>query len=410
MRKITAIFLMVTVITGLCACSLRPANGDNEWLTAPTVNTTSEINAEKQTTPETEAQTEPAPDVISKASFVGCGDNIIYFGTYRDAKAQAYAGGREYNFRPMYKNVEGIISAADIAFINQETVIAHSFPPESYPGFNSPVDIADDLVDVGFDVIGIANNHMLDKGAQGLRETYDNWNERDVTLIGCYEENESGRYISYTEKNGIKIAFIAYTYGTNLYEDPANVGLYAPYLKYSDVEGEIGEARENADFVIVSVHWGDEGTTKPNDEQKQYAQLMADSGADVIIGHHPHTLQPIEWLEGKDGNKALCAYSLGNFLHEQDWEYNVPGGILSFDIEKVNDGHATAENVRFIPTVCHYPSNFYNNTIYLLKDYTAELANAHAVRTYYNRKISLEGIVSLVKNTISDEFLEGDFE
>ena len=121
------------------------------------------------------------------ASFVGCGDNIIYIGTYRDAASKS-DGTRKYNFKPIYKNVQDIISGADIAFINQETACAQSFEPESYPTFNSPVDLTFDIRDVGFDVIGMANNHMLDKGALGLRESFDNWNAVGLTVIGCYEE------------------------------------------------------------------------------------------------------------------------------------------------------------------------------------------------------------------------------
>ena len=146
-------------------------------------------------------------------SFAACGDNIIYFGTFRDAAAQAYAGGRTYNFAPIYENVKSIITNADIAFINQETPVSQSFQPESYPTFNSPVDLTYDVMDVGFDVINMANNHMLDKGALGLRESFDNWNARGALVIGCYEEKSSGRYITYTEKNGINIAYVSIVSG-----------------------------------------------------------------------------------------------------------------------------------------------------------------------------------------------------
>ncbi len=416
MKKIISAILVAVMMISLVSCSLRPIDEIPNEVTEPadaeTVGSIIGSETEKETEVETEPETEPEPEekVITKASFVGCGDNIIYYGTYRDAKSMAIAGGREYNFRPMYSEVESIISAADLAFINQETVISHSSVPESYPNFNSPVDIADDLVDVGFDIISVANNHMLDQGALGLKETYENWNERGVTLVGCHEENDSGKYVTYVEKNGIKIGILSYTYGTNLGEDPAKYGLYASYLKYADVAGEVAEARANADFVIVSVHWGQEGAMTPSDEQKKYAQIMADNGADVIIGHHPHVLQPIEWINGESGNKTLCVYSLGNFLHEQDREYNVPGGMITFDIQKVNNNRATVENVLFIPTVCHYPRSFYGNKVYLLENYTEQLANAHAVRTYYKHELSLAGLVSIVKKTISSEFLPDSFK
>lgn len=415
MKKVISAILVILMMFTFVSCTVRPLDEEGGKETKPTIAETedvteSESESETETESVTEPVTEPVENVITKASFVGCGDNIIYYGTYRDAKSMAVSGGRAYNFRPMYSEVESIIAAADLAFINQETVISHSNQPESYPNFNSPVDIADDLVDVGFDIISVANNHMLDQGALGLKETYDNWKSRNVTIVGCHEENHSGKYVTYVEKNGIKIGIVSYTYGTNLGEDPAKYGLYASYLKYADVAGEVAEARANSDFVMVSVHWGKEGAMTPDDEQKKYAQIMADNGADVIIGHHPHVLQPIEWINGANGNKTLCVYSLGNFLHEQDWEYNVPGGMITFDIQKINNDRATVENVLFIPTVCHYPRNFYGNKVYLLENYTEQLANSHAVRTYYNHNISLAGLVSIVKKTINAEFLPESFK
>ncbi len=390
------IFALLAACLLFCTSCLRQngiLGGDTE------VTTNNSVTTEADTTvTEPEAKTE-------SVSFLGCGDNIIYYGTWRDAKSQS-DGTREYNFKPIYKNVADMIAEADISFINQETVCSESFPPESYPTFNSPVDLTYDIAELGFDVVCLANNHMLDKGPLGLRESFDNWNDRGVHVIGCYEEIENtSRYITYYEENGITVAFIAYTEFTNLYRDPTEQGLWASYLKQSDVVGDVREADEYADFVIVSVHWGEEGSFEPSAEQRAYAKIMADSGADVILGHHPHVLQPIEWIEGKDGNRTLCAYSLGNFVHEQDRDYNVPGGMLTFNIVSENDGDATATDVEFIPTVCHYPRSFYNNTVYLLEDYTEELCNAHAVKTYYNRTISLEKLKEYVKDTISSEFL-----
>ena len=168
-----------------------------------------------------------------------------------------------------------MISAADIAFINQETPVF----PKPRTGFLSHVQqscgLTYDLADAGFDIVNLANNHMLDKGALGLKESFENWNARNLTVVGCWEEQESGKYITYYEKNDIRIAFVSYTYGTNLNEDPAKYGLYASYLKQADLEGEIAEAKANADFVIVSVHWGEEGSLTPNPEQKK---LRAENG------------------------------------------------------------------------------------------------------------------------------------
>ena len=228
MKKITVLLLaMILVLTGCAKGEKSPEDSTVEVNIKTEYADTSEIP---------EPENDKKEDVIKKASFVGCGDNIIYYGTWRDA--QRNAGGSGYDFKPMYENVKSTIAAADIAFINQECVIADS-APESYPQFNAPKEIADDLVDIGFDVVSLANNHMLDKGPKGLYETYNYWQTKDATIIGCHEENETGKYITYTETNGIKIAYVAYTGFTNLGSDPADYGLYASYLKYSDFEGEI---------------------------------------------------------------------------------------------------------------------------------------------------------------------------
>jgi len=405
-KKILAL-LALFVFLSSTGC-LRPVDGLDAEIIEDSETFMTESGDEKlplDTTHKEQAETEPpVKEEPKKASFIGCGDNIIYYGTWRDAASKS-DGTRKYNFKPIYDNVKDIIAEADIAFINQETVCAQSFEVESYPTFNSPVDLTYDIADIGFDVVSLANNHMLDQGALGLRESYDNWNERGLCVIGCYEEKESGAYISYYEKNDIKIAFVAYTEFTNLAQDPAREGLYAPYLKQSDVAADISEACASSDFVIVSVHWGEEGSFAPSQLQKKYAEIMAKNGADVIIGHHPHVIQPIEWIAGKDGKETLCAYSLGNFVHEQDHDYNVPGGMLSFDIVLEYGTHAKAENVRFIPTVCHFPRSFYDNKVYLLEDYTEQLALSHAVRTYYNNTISLERLIKYVTDTIAPEFL-----
>lgn len=383
----------------LASCTLRSTDDEDAITTADISKTQIDTDTAAR------ESTVPEEDVMRSLSFLGCGDNIIYYGTYRDAASRAIPGGRSYNFAPIYDNVRSMISAADIAFINQETPVSQSYEPNSYPDFNSPVDLTYDLTDAGFDIINLANNHMLDKGALGLKESFENWKARGVTVTGCYAEQESGKYITYYDKNDIRIAFLSYTYGTNLSSDPAEYGLYASYLKYADLEGEITEARENADFVIVSVHWGQEGSLTPSEEQRSYAEKMADWGADVILGHHPHVLQPIEELQREDGGTTLCVYSLGNFVHEQDRYINAVGGMITFDITKVNDQAATWSNVDFTPTVCHYPRNFYGNKVYLLKDYTEELANQHAVRTYYNNSMSLTALQELVTSTIDSKYL-----
>ena len=345
-----------------------------------------------------------------RVSFLGCGDNIIYGGNIKDARSKAVEGDRLYNFKPQYAEVSGFIKDADISFINQETLMCGvGYDISYYPRFNSPQELGYDLVEIGFDVINIANNHMLDKGTDGLDKTIKFWKSMDVLMVGGYENSEDFDNIRFIQRNGLKIAFLSYTYGTNGLRKSDSSEIIVPYINDEDIIRQISIAKEFADFVAVSIHWGNEGAFKPNNEQKRVAQLIADCGADAIIGHHPHVLQPVEWLYGKEGNKTLCVYSMGNFMAEQDYDYNMVGGMICFDIVCSADEDAVIENVVFIPTVFHFPANFYTNIIYPMTEYTRELAAVHGVKNYYRHTLTYDGLIKYATDIISEEFLPGDF-
>ena len=251
----------------------------------------------------------PAEKVpVQTVSFIACGDNLVHSSVYSDAQTLAAGTEKEYNFLPMYDNVADIIQNADLAFINQETPFGGSSRPISgYPLFNTPEQMGDDLITLGFDIIGLANNHMLDSTAKGYENTIDFWNSKDgVTAIGGYKNKEDFENIRVIEKNGIKIALLAYTYSTNGLKLPQGSELVIPLYDDETIDRQTKKAKSLADVVIVSIHWGVEDQFKPNAEQKRKAKLMADNGVDVIIGHHPHVLQPLEWIDRADGGKTLC--------------------------------------------------------------------------------------------------------
>ncbi len=363
-------------------------------------------NVEQQSVP---AMAEVEQNKEIRLTFMGCGDNITYVGNVIEAQENAIDGGRTHNFKPTYEYVLSKIEGADIAFINQETVMAgEGYPIRYYPTFNSPQDLGYDVEEMGFDVVNIATNHMLDMGAGGLEKTIDFWKNMDVFMIGGYENREDFENIRIYEEQGVKIAFLSFTYATNGISKPASSELVIPYINDEDIISQIESAKAQADMVFVSMHWGDEGAFKPNSEQKRVAQLIADSGADAIIGHHPHVIQPVEWLTGKDGNKTLCVYSLGNFVAEQAYDYNMVGGIIEFDIVSEN-GNAYIENPVFTPTMYHFEKNFRGNKVYYLQDYTKELANKHAVSNYYGNSMSYERLYKYVTDTIDAEFLSTEF-
>ncbi len=348
---------------------------------------------------------EPLPEKYGgvKISLIAAGDNLIHPNIYTDA----YDRGNEekrYDFLPVYTDVADMISSADIAFINQETVMAGAeYGYSGWPCFNCPQSLGDDLVSLGFDVINIANNHMLDRGANGLDSTIDFWREKPVTLLGGYKNEDDAKELRITEADGVKIAWLSYTYGTNGITKSADSDIVIPYIDDELILSDIARAREAADFVIVSIHWGDENVTEPNGEQRRLAELIANGGADLIIGHHPHALQPIKWIH-TDRKDVLCVYSLGNFVSGMDRPINVVGGLLSLDIVSDGADGLTVQNILFTPTLFWYGMDWYGTHLYLLSDFTPSLAETCGVRID-GYSITVESAKKIVTDVIDGEYL-----
>lgn len=337
-------------------------------------------------------------------SFLGVGDNIIY-GT-KEARIHAEGSGELYDYKPYYKGVAHLIKQADISFINQETLMCgDGYSLSYYPMFNSPQKVGLDLIELGFDIINISNNHMLDKGSDGLLKTIDFWKNSGVFMVGGYENREDFENIRVYEKDGLKIAFLSYCEMTNGLTKSPSSNVVIPYLEEDVITRQVNAAKELSNLVFVSVHWGDEGSFVPNETQEHYAQLFADLGVNVILGHHPHVIQPVKWLEGKDGGKTLCVYSLGNFMAQQDRDYNMVGGMISFDIIHSQGENPEIENVVYTPTVFHFNGSFTDNNVYLFENYSDKLAQNHGVRQYYGHSFSFDRLKEYVNNTIGNEFL-----
>jgi len=403
-HKSRVLFLILCALFALLLSACQKLPSDPYAVETPPQTTAPRIQG---FIPQTEppAPVTPLPPAVNTVSFIGCGDNLTYYGNTREAKSLAEAGGRTYNFKPTFSNVESLIAEADIAFINQENVMSASAPIAYYPRFNCPTDMAYDLKELGFDVLNIATNHMLDIGEQGLRETIDLLEELDITFLGGYKDQTDAERIRVIEKNGIRIAFLSYTYFTNYLSLPKGSEMVIPYLENEElIKKQFALAKEVSDVILVSVHWGDENTFKPNAIQKQYAQLFADLGAAAVIGHHPHVIQPIEWIEGSEGNRMLCVYSLGNFIAEMERDINMCGGLIGFDIVQTGSEAPVIENVRFTPTVFAFTPRFYENKVHLLEQYTDAMARAHGI-SYYGNSTTLQKLTSYFTDTIDAAFL-----
>lgn len=335
--------------------------------------------AEPEPLPEPELIPEPLPEPEPEPIAIritAAGDNLLHNTV---SYASALEGGG-YDFYPIYENIAKIIEGSDIAFINQEVMLTGEV--SAYPNLAAPAENADALMAAGFNVVNLATNHTLDKGVKGLEACLENVHAREFeAVLGAFRTEEESAQLCVLEKQGIRFGFLSYTYGLNGYQLPADKQWKISLIDEGKIRADLAAIRPECDYLIVSMHWGNEYQTTENDYQNQLAQLLCDGGADLIIGTHPHVLQPMEWLEREDGHKALCAYSLGNFVSNQHKRATMLGGILEVELLFDQDGtllETTSAGV--IPTVTHYKKGYY--TIYQLSEYNDELAGQHAIRNY----------------------------
>lgn len=353
------------------------------------------------TTPETKTSEETV------VSFMGVGDNLIHETVYNDALQD----DGTYDFSKMYTNFKKDAKESDIAFINQETVLGgESLGLSGYPTFNSPTEIAKNLEKAGFNLANLATNHCLDRGEQGIANELEAFSNTNIVTDGVYTSQEAFNTIPTFKKKGITFSFLAYTYGTNGIAPDYDYNV--SYLDDDQIKSDVQKAKEISDVVIVSAHWGDENTFEPNDLQKHYAQLFADCGVDVVIGTHPHTIQPVKWIKGSSGNKMLCVYSLGNFIGGMLTTDNAIGGEIKFDFVKKSD-KITIENVKWIPTVIHFEGNQgniiesrYNYKAYKLSQYSDKLAKKHVLNGYDGNVVSIKYITNKTKEVIDEKYLK----
>jgi len=384
MRLIIAILLILSLLNG-CSSDTEPETPKKDQPTQDTV----------QEAPPKEEEPEP---IEKRVSFFGVGDNLIHNCVYW--QAERHAGGNGYDFIPMYEQMREDIEAADIAYINQETVLGGTeIGVSSYPMFNSPQEVGRDSIDLGFDLFSLATNHAFDKGERGVEKTLEFFEANPkATAIGMYKKGEEN--IAVMEKEGVKIAFLNYTYHTNGLSLPADSDYYIPVADYKndckEMVALIQKANTMADFVVCCVHWGDEGAMQPNAIQKESAQILADAGCDVIVGTHSHTIQPVEFIDD-----TLVIYSLGNFISAQKSPYNMMGGAIKFEFV-LNGDEKSIENVQFEPLINQYEGRFSNIRVIPFRNYTEELGQKHGV------DVSYRYFKNLAEETIDSQYLKLD--
>ncbi len=279
-----------------------------------------------------EEPAEPEKPVTSTLSLYMIGDALVQ--TPNDWDAEREDG--TYDWSSQMDGIADIASSYDLAFYNQECILGGDYlGMTSFPHFNCPQSYGEYMVSKGFNLVSVANNHSLDKDAEGCINSHAFWEEqKDAVTSGINMSWEERQAVPVYEKNGITYAFTAWTYDTNGWLPPEGMEYLVNTYRGSEEEllQWVRTADTKADFVIVSMHWGTEYTHQPDEEQLRLAQQLADAGADVIIGNHAHHTQPIQWLN--DG-KTICFYALGNMLSAQTYE-----GICTW--EELNTGIAAS--------------------------------------------------------------------
>ncbi|MBM7663110.1 poly-gamma-glutamate synthesis protein (capsule biosynthesis protein) [Bacillus mesophilus] len=277
-------------------------------------------------------------DFKSSATISAVGDILIHSLVYNAAKTNT-----GYDFSPMFSEVKPYLENADLTFANQETMIGgQELGLSTYPRFNSPYELADTLKDSGVDIVSIANNHTIDRGVQAVQNATNYYDKIGMQYTGGYASKEDSQVIRTIKRNGISFSFLAYTYGTNGIPIPEEHPYIVNLIDLPKIAKDIELAKEISDVVVVSLHFGNEYQRMPSEEQRQIATEVIAAGADLILGHHPHVLQPMEWVKTENGNKGFVVYSLGNFLSGQKSIYREIGGIFTLTVNKeVSNGKRT---------------------------------------------------------------------
>lgn len=356
--KIFLVIFSITLISMIGYIIIKP-NKDNKTITKPNILNKNE-------------------DKHYEASLIAVGDYLIHSSVYKDANRLANGDG--YDFKPMISYIKEIVSNYDIAYYNQETILGGSeLGLSDYPTFNSPYEAGDAMLDAGFNLVSLATNHTMDSGKKAVENSCKYWQSKEnVLTAGSYCSEEERNKINIKEINNIKYTMLNYTYGTNgmpvandylvnvwptdidNINNPKKDTKYQAYKK--QVKEDIDKVKDKVDFLIVAMHWGVEYTHEPTAYEKDMASYLASLGVNLIIGTHPHVIQPVTWIDD-----TLVIYSLGNFISAQYQNKNTCTNykcttelMTSLKIEKDIKNNQTSVKITNVENELLY--NYYNQS------------------------------------------------
>lgn len=391
---IAAILMVVSLLSGCDRNSIDAAGNEtviemvhgaaDETKSVSTIVDPVELQTESADDDEVTGTAETIQETEPEISLVMVGDILLHTPV---AKSGVQEDG-SYDFHALFANVKDEIEAADIALVNQEVIIGgEELGITGYPSFNAPYELGDALVDAGIDVVLHATNHTLDKGKKGVMNCLSFWKNQypAIAVLGINDSSEAQENnIFIYEQEGIRIAVLNYTYGTNGIPMPSDMPYAVNLLHESKVAEDVKKAKAQADFVIVCPHWGTEYRLEPSADQQYWTKQFLENGVDLVIGTHPHVIEPVEWVKDENGNEMLVYYSLGNFVNwtsssGEGIANRMVGGMAEVTIARDEDGDVFVKNYRIEPLVCHLEDGVNGVTTYFLSDYTDALASQNAI-------------------------------
>ncbi len=415
--------LAICILSGM----LTACGEDGKGNTVPgQVEVLGEPVGTPEPTPEPTATPVPTPTPFPEydINLMMVGDNLMHMGIVTTGKQE----DGSYNYDFLFEGIEEFLTEAEVKMINQETILGgNQLGFSGYPYFNSPTEVGDAIVDAGFNVVLHSSNHTADKGLKGILNCVDYWQQYPQMLVagidgtGMVSDSDSTDEIQILEIEGVTFAILNYAYAPNMESFPkeyeGHMDMLCDYNEKTrlidfttlreEVLTEIAEADKLADFVVVCPHWGTEYTTKPSSYQEKFARQMTEVGADIIIGTHPHVVQPVEWVEAENGNKSLCYYSLGNYVSTQKQALCMLEAMAWVTIHVDEDGPSIdVEQTGVLPLVCHYNAMPVRmESVYLLEDYTEEQAASHGIKAYGGVDLYLQDLLDWSEEVFAGQVL-----
>lgn len=341
-------------------------------------------------------------------SLMMVGDNLLH-------KPVSESGRRKngkYNYDSLFTHIKDEAESADAAMINQEVVLGGAkLGISGYPSFNGRYEVGDAIAKAGFNVVLHATNHSLDKGVAGIKNCLKFWRKKhpDIKVTGMNESAKAQNKITYIKKKGICVAILNYTYGTNGIRMPESMPYAVNMLTKKKVARDVRKAKKKADFIVVCPHWGTEYNTGIDASQKRWAKYFLKIGVDLVIGTHPHVIEPVKWMKGKGGRKMLVYYSLGNFVNSTSRRgagvaRQFYGGMAKVNLRRNADGKVVISKAKFIPLITHKKANG-KITTYKVADYTKKMAAKNRI-SRCDSGFSFKRMKAFFRKIVGKRFLE----